>query len=83
MAAGVGLSDRVNHGKILFDCGWHRNMSPNGEFDRKAQIKSLGSFALYITNQGVLSLGEAIDEQLANFGIQPSDLDMILLSHLD
>ena len=28
-----------SHGKILFDCGWHRNMSPNGEFDREAQMK--------------------------------------------
>ncbi len=30
------------HGKILFDCGWHRDMSPEGVFDQKAQIKSLG-----------------------------------------
>lgn len=72
-----------SHGKILFDCGWHRNMSPNGEFDREAQMKSLGGFPLYKTNQGVLPQGEAIDEQLAMLGIQPSDLDMILLSHLD
>ena len=72
-----------SHGKILFDCGWHRDMSPNGEFDREAQMKSLGGFPLYKTNQGVLPLGEAIDEQLAMLGIQPSDLDMILLSHLD
>ena len=72
-----------SHGKILFDCGWHRDMSPNGEFDREAQIKSLGGFPLYKTNQGVLPNGQAIDEQLAVLGIQPSDLDLILLSHLD
>ena len=72
-----------SHGKILFDCGWHRDMSPNGEFDREAQMKSLGGFPLYKTNQGVLPQGEAIDEQLAMLGIQPSDLGMILLSHLD
>lgn len=72
-----------SHGKILFDCGWHRDISPNGEFDREAQMKSLGGFALYKTNQGVLPHGESIDEQLAMLGIQPSDLDMILLSHLD
>ena len=72
-----------SHGKILFDCGWHRDMSPNGEFDREAQIKSLGGFLLYKTNQGVLSMGEAIDEQLAEIGVQPSDLDLVLLSHLD
>lgn len=72
-----------SHGKILFDCGWHRNISPNGEFDRKAQIKSLGCFPLYKTNQGILPMGEAIDEQLAKIGLKPSDLDMVLLSHLD
>ncbi len=72
-----------SHGKILFDCGWHRDMSPNGEFDKKAQIKSLGGFPLYKTNQGVLPMGEAIDEQLAKLGVKPSDLDMVLLSHLD
>ena len=72
-----------SHGKILFDCGWHRDMSPNGTFDRAAQMKSLGSFPLYKTNQGLLPQGEAIDEQLAALGIQPSDLDMVLLSHLD
>ena len=70
-------------GKILFDCGWHRDMSPNGEFDKKAQEKSLGGFALYKTNQGVLPLGEAIDEQLLAMGIKDTDLDMVLLSHLD
>ena len=72
-----------SHGKILFDCGWHRNMSPNGVIDKKAQIKSLGSFALYITNQGVLPPGEAIDEQLLRLQIKPEDLDMVLMSHLD
>ena len=71
------------HGKILFDCGWHREMSPNGKFDKKAQMKSLGGYALYKTNQGVLPLGEAVDEQLLKMGIQPGELDMVLLSHLD
>lgn len=71
------------HGKILFDCGWHRDMSPNGEFDKQAQMKSLGGFPLYKTNQGVLPLKEGIDEQLNELGIKPQDLDLILLSHLD
>ena len=30
-------------GKIIVDCGWHRDMSPNGGYDNKSQIKSLGS----------------------------------------
>ena len=59
-----------SHGKIIFDCGWHRNMSPDGVFDKKAQIKSLGSLPLYVTNQGRIEKGLAIDEQLAALGIR-------------
>ena len=70
-------------GKILVDCGWHRDMSPNGEYDKKAQMKSLGSRRLYMVNQGVLEKGAAIDEQLLKIGIKPSDLDYVLLTHLD
>lgn len=34
-------------GLVLIDTGWNRDMSPNGVYDRKAQIKSLGSVILY------------------------------------
>ena len=71
------------HGRILFDCGWNRDMCPNGVYDKKAQIKSLGSLPLYMTNQGRMENGAAVDEQLATLGIKPADLDMVLLSHLD
>lgn len=70
-------------GKILVDCGWHREMSPDGVFDKKAQIKSLGSRMLYRINQGMIEKGSAIDEQLAKMGIKPEDLDYVLLTHLD
>ena len=70
-------------GKILVDCGWHQEMSPNGIYDKKAQIKSLGSKILYHINQGVVELGQTIDEQLKKIGIQPSDLDFVILTHLD
>ena len=70
-------------GKILVDCGWHREMSPKGEYDRKAQIKSLGSLILYLVNQGKIEKGAAIDEQLLRMGIGPEDLDYVLLTHLD
>lgn len=70
-------------GKILVDYGWHRDMSPNGGYDKKAQIKSLGSRRLYMVNQGVLEKGAAIDEQLLEIGVKPSDLDYVLLTHLD
>lgn len=70
-------------GKYLVDTGWAREMSPNGEFDKKAQIKSLGSVMLYEVNQGRIGLGECIDEQLLKMGIRDSDIDAVLLTHLD
>lgn len=77
------LIEHPEHGRILVDTGWERAMSPNGEYDRKAQIESLGSPILYKVNQGQIPLGMTIDEQLAKMGIMPSDIDLILLSHLD
>lgn len=70
-------------GKILVDCGWGRDMSPNGVFDKKAQIKSLGARVLYRVNQGVIPKGEAADEQLRDMGIKAADIDYVLLTHLD
>lgn len=70
-------------GKFLVDTGWGRSMSPQGAFDKKAQIKSLGSPLLYRVNQGIVPLGKCIDEQLANIGISVDDLDAVLLTHLD
>lgn len=71
------------HGRVLFDCSWSRQMSPMGVLDRKAQIRSLGSLPLYMTNQGVVESGAAVSEQLATKGISSSELDLVLLSHLD
>lgn len=70
-------------GKFLFDTGWHRDMSPDGVYDKRAQIRSLGSRLLYNVNQGVLPKGDAVDEQLAAMGVRPSDLDYVQLSHMD
>ena len=70
-------------GLILVDTGWHRDMSPEGVYDKQAQIKSLGSRILYNVNQGRIPLGEAVDEQLEAMGLKPSDLDYVLLTHLD
>ena len=70
-------------GLILVDTGWHRDMSPEGVYDKSAQIKSLGSRVLYNVNQGQIPLGEAVDEQLETMGIKPADLDYVLLTHLD
>ena len=70
-------------GMFLVDTGWARAMSPNGEFDKKAQIKSLGSVVLYEVNQGQIPLGECVDEQLAAMGMRTSDIDAVLITHLD
>ncbi|MBO5611903.1 MAG: hypothetical protein J5918_04835 [Prevotella sp.] len=47
-------------------------MSPEGFYDKKAQIKSLGSCILYHVNQGRIPLGKAVDEQLSEMGIMPN-----------
>ncbi len=70
-------------GLILVDTGWHRDMSPEGVYDKAAQIKSLGSRVLYNVNQGQIPLGKAVDEQLEGMGIKPVDIDYVLLTHLD
>lgn len=70
-------------GKFLVDTGWARDVSPNGEFDKKAQIKSLGSVMLYEVNQGRIGLGQCIDEPLLEMGIKDSDIDAVLITHLD
>lgn len=69
--------------KVLFDTGWNRDISPDGVYDKKAQIRSLGSYVLYMTNQAKIAKGEAVNEQLEAMGVKPSDLDYVLLSHLD
>lgn len=70
-------------GLILVDTGWNRAISPDGVLDKAAQIRSLGSLPLYMTNQGVVGKGETIDEQLAALGMAPRDIDYVLLTHLD
>jgi len=96
-AAGIGVrkKDRIwlpvsaylvehpEHGRILVDTGWNRNMSPEGKYDKKAMIASFGNPLLYLVNQGVVEKGQTVKEQLAAMGLAPKDLDYILLSHLD
>ena len=73
----------TEHGRILFDTGWARSMSPKGKYDVPAQIKSLGSVPLFFVNQGKVGPGETIGDQLKAMGLAPSDIDYVLLSHLD
>ena len=67
--------------KILVDTGWHRDISPNGEYNRRAQAKHMG-IGHFLLNQGVLPHGESIVEQLAAINIAPEDLDFVIMTHL-
>lgn len=69
-------------GLVLFDTGWGRDIAPEGGVDRKAQSKQMGSLLTKIS-KGRLPAGESAKEQLLKMGYQPSDLDYVVLSHLD
>lgn len=68
-------------GKILIDTGWSREISPDGEYNRVAQVKHLG-VGHFLINQGVLQKGESAAEQLEKIGIYPNDIDFVILTHL-
>lgn len=70
-------------GLVLVDCGWNRTMSPDGVFDKKAQIKSLDSPILFRTDPGYVKKEKTVSEQLDHLGIKPKDLDYVILTHLD
>lgn len=96
-AAGIGVKkkDRIwlpvfayliehpEHGLILVDTGWNRSVSPEGKYDRRAQINSFGTPLLYLVNQAEVEDGMAVEEQLLTMGIHDHDLNYILLTHLD
>lgn len=67
--------------KILVDTGWHREISPDGEYDRIAQVKHMG-VGHFLLNQALLPQGEALVEQLAEKNILPSNIDCVIMSHL-
>ncbi|MNC19851.1 N-acyl homoserine lactonase AttM [compost metagenome] len=62
-------------GLILVDTGWHTDV-------RKNQKKYMGRIH-YQINKAILPEGTAVNEQLLKKGIKTSDLDYVLLSHLD
>ena len=69
-------------GLILVDTGWCREISPDGVYDPKAAAAVLPSQMVALFHPFVPK-GMAIHEQLAGMGIQPQDLDYVLLTHLD
>lgn len=65
-------------GLVLVDTGWHKIVreKPDGQSKQMGWLHSRISSA-------ILPEGEAIDEQLAAMGYRPSDLDYVVMTHLD
>lgn len=63
------------NGLLLIDTGWHTDV-------RSDQMRYLG-WLHHRINTALLPEGQAIHEQLEKRGIAPTDLDYVLLSHLD
>ncbi|MBR0271749.1 MAG: N-acyl homoserine lactonase family protein [Methanobrevibacter sp.] len=61
---------------ILFDCGWSKDMSPNGNYSKLAQIRHM-SLPLFLANQGYVPKGKSLEGQLFETP------DYVVLSHLD
>ena len=69
-------------GLILVDTGWCREISPRGVYDHKAAAAVLPAQMAALFHPFVPK-EMAIHEQLSGMGIQPEDLDYVLLTHLD
>ena len=63
------------NGLVLVDTGWHADV-------RKDPVKNLGRLH-YLVNVPDLPPCEAVHEQLAMRGIKTSDLDYVVVSHMD
>ncbi|CAM2914521.1 N-acyl homoserine lactonase family protein [Paenibacillus sediminis] len=61
-------------GMILVDTGWHEEVRNN-------QRNHLGLFASSMF-KGRLPEGKAVHEQLTAYGIEPSEIDYVLMTHL-
>lgn len=69
-------------GLVLFDTGWGSEIAPEGGVAPKAQSRHMGRLLTKIS-KGRLPAGESAKEQLLKLGYLPSDLDYVVLSHLD
>lgn len=69
-------------GLILVDTGIGRVFSPEGVYDAAAVKELLGvPFSAYLRPS--VAPGQSILEQITARGLQPEDLDILLLTHLD
>lgn len=69
-------------GLVLVDCGWCRDISPDGVYSPAAARRTLGG-ALAAFYRPLLPRGQAIHEQLAARAIRPADLEAVIITHLD
>lgn len=69
-------------GLVLVDTGVGRAFSPSGVFDAKASAALIGKPLTAYLHPSVPP-GESISEQLSSRGLMSSDLDLVLLTHLD
>ena len=69
-------------GLVLVDTGVGRAFSSAGVFDAKASAALIGKPLTAYLHPSVAP-GESISEQLSSRGIKPTDLDLVLLTHLD
>ncbi len=67
------LIEHPNGKKILYDTAW------SGEVRTKPWRNMAAS---HLVDNPSLPEGQKVDEQLKNFGVEPSDLDYVILSHM-
>lgn len=69
-------------GLFLIDTGWSRAISPKGVYDRTAVSKEL-PVHLAAMYRPYVPEGMAVDEQLSSMDIKVSDIDAVIITHLD
>ena len=76
------LIEHPQHGNILVDTGWPREISPSGVYSESA-ARSLLPAHLSAFFHPVVAPGETAVEQLDGLGFKPEDIDLLILTHLD
>jgi glyoxylase-like metal-dependent hydrolase (beta-lactamase superfamily II) len=69
-------------GLFLVDTGWSRDISPNGVYDPKA-VRSVLPAHLAALYHPYIPEGKAVNEQLRSMGIDQTDIEAVLITHLD
>ena len=69
-------------GKVLIDTGFCREISPDGVYDEKAAKSVMPGYLVKYYHPWV-EKGCTVVEKLAEKGLKPEDLDIVVFSHLD